>query len=82
MDLKQGDMVQIDALRQANDEEFPIWEGEVLGVATTEMPILGRFIIVRVTSGSVPNDTYPFDTISIPEIRLHKINKENGDVEE
>lgn len=47
--------------------------GKIVGVATIEMPVLGRLWIVEMVECSqVPNDTYPFNTISIPESFIFK----------
>ena len=46
--------------------------GTVLGVATTELPILGCYYMIRTQTCNkgLPNDTYPFKTISMPEIGM------------
>lgn len=48
--------------------------GEVIGVATTELPILGSFYIVKVLwSDSDAVNNHPFNVITIPEINLVSI---------
>ena len=50
--------------------------GKIAGVATTELPVLGCFYIVNVLSSNqnLPNETYPFKSITVPEIGIVKIN--------
>lgn len=46
-------------------------QGTVVGVATTEFPIMGRIWIVTLDEGcGFPNETYPFRTVSLPESQL------------
>lgn len=49
--------------------------GQIVGVATSEVPILGCYYMVKVMTSNqnLPNDTYPFTTISMPEIGLAKL---------
>jgi len=48
--------------------------GRIKGVATTEMPVVGHIYIVDMIAfdneNVIPNETYPFDTISVPENHL------------
>lgn len=45
--------------------------GTVIGAATTPFPIMGRVWIVTLDDGQgFPNDTYPFRTVSAPEVML------------
>lgn len=50
--------------------------GQIVGVATSEVPILGCYYMVKVLTSNqnLPNDTYPFTTISMPEIGLAKLH--------
>ena len=48
--------------------------GEVRGLATVEMPVLGHHYIVRMFEWPI-SEVYPFDTVVIPEIHLHKADK-------
>lgn len=43
--------------------------GKIVGVATTEFPVIGRVYLIEVHSSSpiLPNETYPFRVISMPE---------------
>lgn len=52
------------------DLQSVVGQGKVVGVATTEMPVIGRFLIIEVTDGQFPNDVYPFSHISCPEVNL------------
>jgi hypothetical protein len=46
--------------------------GEIVGCATTELPVMGRTYIVKILEGCFPSVDYPFNTIVIPEIHLIK----------
>lgn len=49
--------------------------GTIVGVATTEVPILGVFYIINVLKSNkeLPNDEYPFTTIAMPEIGMLRL---------
>lgn len=49
--------------------------GEVIGVTTTELPILGCFYTIRVhvSNHELPTKDYPFTTITTPEIGMRKL---------
>ncbi|MNC47621.1 hypothetical protein D3C76_102820 [compost metagenome] len=49
--------------------------GRVVGAATAEMAILGRFYMVEVLTSNqnLPNDSYPFKIISMPEVAMVKL---------
>lgn len=49
--------------------------GSIVGVATTDVPILGCYYMIKVnvSNRELPNDTYPFTTISMPEIGIVKL---------
>lgn len=70
--LKQGQRVEVDY--------NPIHgEGEVLGISSSATPELGIIYIVRMTSFPenasvvIPNETYPYNTLCIPEHGLKVI---------
>lgn len=81
--FKQGDRVRVypngrEGVYPANRP--PAWpeaptsdqawsaDGKIVGCASTEMAILGRFWLVEVDPGSlIPNETYPFSVLSLPE---------------
>lgn len=46
--------------------------GEVVGVALTEQPIIGKTWIVRDLSGNIPNETYEFDTFVLFDCHIFK----------
>lgn len=51
--------------------------GKVVGVASIGVPFIGRNIIltdIKSESLVIPNPTYPFEALTIPEIFLKKIN--------
>lgn len=50
--------------------------GQIVGVATSEVPILGCYYMVKVLTSNqnLPSEKYPFTTISIPEIGLVKLH--------
>lgn len=48
-------------------------KGQIVGCATTELPVMGRNYIVKVLDGDFPSKDYPFDTIIVPEINLSKL---------
>lgn len=50
--------------------------GEVVGVATLPVAILGCFYMIRVITSTtkLPTEEYPFTTISMPEIGMLKLN--------
>lgn len=54
--------------------------GSIVGVATTELPILGCYYMIKVVTSNqkLPNDTYPFTTISMPEIGIVKMHLEHN----
>lgn len=43
-------------------------EGVVRGISHIELPVIGRGVIIQDCSGTFPNETYPYSSISIPEI--------------
>jgi hypothetical protein len=49
--------------------------GRVVGAATADMAVLGRFYMVEVLTSNqnLPNDNYPFKVISMPEVALAKL---------
>lgn len=49
--------------------------GSIAGVATTELPILGHYYIVdtHISNQNLPSDTYPFTTVTVPEIGIVKL---------
>ncbi len=46
-------------------------DGRIVGCATTELPILGRYYIVQFAT--IISEDYPFNTLSVPEIQIKKI---------
>jgi hypothetical protein len=47
--------------------------GRVIGIAQTEQPVVGRLMIVECMDGSIPNSTYPYRALSVPEIFLTRL---------
>ncbi len=66
---KQGQFVKF----AMGGENLPRGEGKIVGVSTTELPIIGCIYMVEVTDGSFPSDVYPFTTISVLECQLTSI---------
>ena len=56
---------------------FNSWEmeGRIVGCASTEMPVLGRMWLVMVSKhgGYIPNEVYPFNTVSVPESQIFRL---------
>lgn len=66
--LKQGDKVSF--YIQSTEKSLE-GTGTIVGCATQPLPIMGSMWIVQVDpNGPVPNDEYPFNTISLPEVHL------------
>lgn len=57
--------------------------GEVVGVATLPMAVLGCFYMIRVLTSAtkLPTAEYPFTTISMPEIGMIKLSLDNELIE-
>ena len=53
--------------------------GQIVGVATTDVSILGCYYMIKVLTSNrkLPNDVYPFTTISMPEIGIVRMNLED-----
>lgn len=49
-------------------------KGIVVGCSGAGAPVIGRSYIIKVTESTypIPNDLYPFDTISIFEVHMKK----------
>lgn len=68
---KDGDRVKFDCVVFSG-------EGIVKGVATAELPILGCNYIIDVIKSTpeLPNDLYPFSTVSVAENLMSKVEHE------
>jgi len=62
--LKSGDEVKFDL-----NGDGEIWEGEIVGTSSS-LPVVGDVWMVKVTSGQIPNETYPFNTCSVFDCRI------------
>jgi len=60
MDFKPGDEIKF---KVGNE----IWEGNVVGFTTIDYERIGTSWIVKVSSGQIPNENQPFDTITVNE---------------
>jgi len=52
--------------------------GYVVGVGSTEMPVIGHMYLVHITSGQIPNEEYPYNTISVAEAWLSVSSSEES----
>ena len=46
------------------------WRWEICGIALVEQAIIGSVFIIKDLSGNIPNDTYKFSTMAVPEVNL------------
>jgi hypothetical protein len=65
LNLQQGDKVEYDngAMRG---------QGEVVGIATTPLAVIGASVIIRDLSKNIPNESYPFECFVCSECHLRK----------
>ncbi len=59
---KQGEKIKF-----RYSEDGDLWEGEIVGCAVSDQPVLGKGWMVKVVSGQIPNETYMFDTALVFE---------------
>ncbi len=72
MEFKQGDRVVWDVEKT----KIPVGEGTICGIATNPIIFAGHNMIVRLDK--ILDEDYPFDTLTIFEAWLRKVDYENN----